>query len=305
MAQYEPVMREILTTCCLIWICPPSLTVKWSEVKVTQIVRQEQLWGHLGKCEACCPGEQSLLGTRAGARGLGSHLVLSYVLCILFAAESWTKYKKLVTGLAAGRMRNWMGWSAAEECLAHSSYFQNFPALAGVKLCGHHPPCQGDSALTREHRGEIPCVPVTEEGTMDVSSKDSLQASRLGPVQSRSVLASSEQWGKVTRQSLSPPFFLEGSVGTKCLVPQGENIWKDRERGRSPALYSWNWSLWMSSPLTSPAPYAPKTWKGSQPSFKSSFNCAAWCFCCVLWPWGSNLLPNQTQAQLSWEKKGS
>ena len=191
----------------------------------------------LGKMQGLLPrgGLDSSQGTRAGARGLGSHLVLSYILCILFAAESWTKYKKLVTGLAAGRMRNWMGRSAPEECLAHSSYFQNFPALAGVKLCGHHPPCQGDSALTREHSGEVPCVPVTEEGTMDVSSKDSLQASRLDLLQSRSVLASSERWGKVTRQSLSPPFFLEGSVGTKCLIPQGENIWKDKERGRSPA----------------------------------------------------------------------
>ena len=60
---------------------------------------------------------------------------------------------------------------------------------------------------------------------MDVSSKDSLQASRLGPVQSRSVLASSEQWGKVTRQSLFRRFSgykVSRTTRGKYLKRQGE-----------------------------------------------------------------------------------
>ena len=74
---------------------------------------------------------------------------------------------------------------------------------------------------------------------MNISSKDTLQASRLGLLQRCSMLASCKGWGKkVTRQSPSPPFFLEGSVCTKCLIAQGENIWKDKERGEKSCLMS-------------------------------------------------------------------
>ena len=248
MAQQEPVTREILTRCCLIWICPLSLAVKWSESRSNceagRAVRElGKMWGLLPR-----GGLDSSQGTRAGAWGLGRHLVLSYILCILFAAKSWTKYKKLVTVVTAGRMRNWMGWSAPEECLAQSSSFQNFPALAGVRLCGHHQPCQGDLALTREHRGESPLRASHRKGHDEYQLQRYSTGIKAWPVTEVQYPGQLWRMGKKSDQSPSPPFFLEGSVWTKCLIAQGENIWKDKERRRNPALYSWNWSLWMSSP---------------------------------------------------------
>lgn len=51
--------------------------------------------------------------------------------------------------------------------------------------------------------------------------------------------------------------------------------------------------------------YPPKTRESSQPSFKSSFNGAARCFCCYALTWGRNPLQNNSQAQFFWEKKWS
>ena len=76
--------------------------------------------------------------------------------------------------------------SASEECLAQSPYFQNFSALAGVRLCSHWEPCQGDSALTVECGGASPSWAACAAESQ----------SRLGRSQRQSVLASSEGWGK-------------------------------------------------------------------------------------------------------------
>lgn len=74
-------------------------------------------WGNKKGCERAS----------LGPRGLG--IPFSSWICSLhtITANYFTKFKKSVTRLMAGRMRNWMKWSAPQECLAQSPYFQNFP----------------------------------------------------------------------------------------------------------------------------------------------------------------------------------
>lgn len=89
---------------------------------------------------------------------LGTHFRSWMCFLHTVAAKSLTKFKTWVTYLMAGTVRDLLRWSAPKECLAQSPYFQNFLPLAGVRLCSHWEPCQGDSALTAEHRGESPSV---------------------------------------------------------------------------------------------------------------------------------------------------
>lgn len=114
-----------------------------------QIVRQEQLWGNWGS-QACWPqgGLDSSQGTRAGAQGLeGTSASATFFAYLLQKVEPSTRNWWLGQELLENEER--MGEVLQRNVWHRVLLSRILLALAGVRLCGHHWPCQGDSALTR------------------------------------------------------------------------------------------------------------------------------------------------------------
>lgn len=91
------------------------------------------MWGRLGKCEVWHKSEAIRKAVRAPVwepGGLGMHLSSWISPLHVIAANGFTKFKKLVTHLTAGRLRNWV------KCSKRMSGTESlFPELSRAGRC--------------------------------------------------------------------------------------------------------------------------------------------------------------------------